>query len=190
MKHLLKLKWMMALVVVALLTSCGNDDDPEPVNEEELITTLNLTFTNTNDNADIVTASFKDLDGPGGNTPVIQNPTLSANSSYRVTVEFLNESESPVEDVTEEVEEEGDEHQVFFVSGNGLNFTYTYDDTDANGNPLGLIGTGTVGAAGNGTLNVVLIHEPNKSAAGVSNGDPSNAGGETDISVTFNVTVQ
>lgn len=190
MKHLLKLKWMLALVAVALITACGDDDDPEPVNEEELITTLNVTFTNTGDATDVVVASFQDLDGPGGDAPVVQNPTLTANANYSVAVEFLNEQESPAENITEEVEEEDDEHQVFFVPGNGLGFIYTYGDADADGNPLGLTGTAAIGDAGTGSLNVLLIHEPNKTASGVRNGDPSNAGGETDMSVTFNVTVQ
>ncbi|HBK71516.1 MAG TPA: type 1 periplasmic binding fold superfamily protein, partial [Flavobacteriaceae bacterium] len=36
----------------------------------------------------------------------------------------------------------------------------------------------------------ILRHEPNKSASGVSDGDITNAGGETDIEVIFNITVQ
>ncbi|MFT7376933.1 MAG: hypothetical protein ACI88Z_000758, partial [Sphingobacteriales bacterium] len=56
--------------------------------------------------------------------------------------------------------------------------------------PLGLQTTITTTDVGNGTLTVILRHEPNKSASGVANGDISNAGGETDIEVTFNITVQ
>lgn len=172
------------LLAVTIVTSC-DDDDPEPVNEEELITTVNVTFTNQADQS-VVTATFRDLDGDGGNAPVITNPTLDANANYSVTVEFLDESDAnDVEDITEEVEEEGDEHQVFFVVGSGLNFTYTYGDTDGAGNPLGLIGTGATGAAGSGNLNIVLRHEPTKPNTGLSD-----AGGETDIDVTFNVTIQ
>ena len=43
---------------------------------------------------------------------------------------------------------------------------------------------------GSGTITVTLRHEPNKDAAGVSSGDIANAGGETDIEVTFNVEIQ
>ena len=35
------------------------------------------------------------------------------------------------------------------------------------------------------TMTVILRHEPNKAGAGVSDGDITNAGGETDIEVTF-----
>lgn len=185
----IKLYSLAVFAAILTTTACGSDD-PEPVNEEELITTLRVTFTGTGPNeGEVVTATFKDLDGTGGNDPEITNPVLAANGSYDVSVAFLNEAESPAENITLEVQEEGDEHQVFFVANN-ITFTYQYDDQDVNSKPIGLSGSVLVGAAGTGTLQVLLIHEPNKDATGVSGGDPTNAGGETDISVTFNVTIQ
>lgn len=191
MKNLFKTNLKVAfamLMMAAFISSCDNDD-PEPVNEEELITTVNLTFTNTANSSDVVTASFQDLDGEGGNAPSIDDITLSANTTYSVAIEFLNEQENPIEDITEEVAEEDDEHQVFFVAS-GANFTYAYNDADGNGNPLGLNGRATTGAAGSGTLQVLLLHEPNKTASGVTNGDPSNAGGESDVDITFSLNIQ
>lgn len=179
----------MVAAFVSTAVSC-NSDDPEPVNEEEVITTMNVTFTNTQNAADVVTASFRDLDGPGGNNGTTTNPTLTAGATYTVTIEFLNETETPAEDITEEVGEEDDEHQVFYIAGSALNLTYAYGDQDGNGNPVGLTGTATIGAASTGTLDVVLVHEPNKTAAGVSTGDITNAGGEEDIRVQFTVTIQ
>ncbi|OEK03362.1 type 1 periplasmic binding fold superfamily protein [Roseivirga sp. 4D4] len=187
MKKFSSIKYL-SLLVMALIISACDSDDPEMINEEELITTLRVTFTSQTNPT--VTATFRDIDGPGGNDPEIINPTLAANTTYTVAVEFLNEEESPAEDITLEVAEEDDEHQVFFVIGTGLNATYAYTDQDGNGNPLGLAGTFTTAAAGAGNLTVTLIHEPDKTAANVSSGDPTNAGGETDIEVTFNVTVQ
>lgn len=186
----IKLYSLAVFTAVMATTACGSDD-PEPVNQEELITTLRVTFTGTGPNeGETVVATFKDLDGAGGNAPEITNPvTLTANGSYNVTVAFLDETKSPAENITLEVEEEGDEHQLFFIANN-INFTYQYDDQDSNGKPIGLEGSVLVSSAGTGTLQVLLIHEPNKSATGVSAGDPTNAGGETDISVTFNVTIQ
>lgn len=175
-------------LMLSVFTACDSDD-PEPVNEEELITTVELTFTNDNNASDVVTASFTDLDGEGGNDPIIDNISLMANATYTLTVKFLNEEETPAEDITEEVEEEDDEHQVFYVA-TGAEFTYAYGDQDSNQNPLGLTGTVTTGAASNGTLQVILIHEPNKTAAGVRDGDPTNAGIESDIDVTFNLSIQ
>ncbi|MBF4984188.1 type 1 periplasmic binding fold superfamily protein, partial [Nonlabens mediterrranea] len=59
-------------------------------------------------------------------------------------------------------------------------------DTDANGNPLGLDTTFTTGAAGTGTLTIVLRHEPLKP----NDGTLLNAGGETDVQVEFDLDVQ
>ena len=179
---------MLAIVVLGI-TSC-DDDDPEPVNDPELITTLIATFTNTNDASNVVEARFQDIDGPGGNDPITSNPTLMANSTYNVTLRFLNESETPVEDKTVEISNEDEEHQVFYIVADGLNLTYTYGDQDDDENPLGISGQVTTTGASTGNLTITLIHEPNKSAAGVSEGDPTNAGGDTDISVTFSVTIQ
>jgi len=188
MKNILKLKWAVIAVLFVLVASCDSDD-PEPVNEEEVITTVRLTFTPTAGGTAVV-ATFQDFDGAGGNSPIITNPVLAANTSYSVSVQFLNETQNPSEDITEEVAEEALDHQVFFEVGSGLNFTYAYDDEDTNGNPIGLSGTVQTGAASSGSLAIVLIHEPNKSASGVSSGDPTNAGGEEDVRVTFTASIQ
>ncbi len=62
---------------------------------------------------------------------------------------------------------------------------------DGNGNPVGLTFNLTTGDATTGSVTIILRHEPMKDASGVSDGDITNAGGETDISVTItNVSVQ
>ncbi|MEL6535691.1 MAG: type 1 periplasmic binding fold superfamily protein [Bacteroidota bacterium] len=185
MKFLPKLFGLLALG--AAVAAC--DVTPEEENEEELITTLRITFTETG-TTNTVTAEFQDLDGDGGNAPTLTNPTFSANTTYSAAIEVLNESETPAEDITAEVKEESAEHQFFFQASNGSGITTEYTDEDGSGNPLGLTFNLTTTDAGTGTLIVTLRHEPNKSATGVSGGDITNAGGETDIEVTFDVTVQ
>ncbi len=188
MKSIFKLNWVLVLLSFVVLSACDNDD-PEPVNEEELITTVRVTFTPTA-GGNAVVASFRDFDGPGGNSPLVTDPTLAANTTYSVALEFLDETQTPSEDITEEVEEEADEHQVFFEVGSGLNFTFAYGDQDGNGNPLGLTGTVTTGDASAGSLTIILVHEPNKTASGVAAGDRTNAGGEEDVRVTFAASIQ
>ena len=39
-------------------------------------------------------------------------------------------------------------------------------------------------------INIILRHEPNKKGLGVSDGDITNAGGETDIEVSFDITIK
>ncbi len=173
-----------------LLSGCGNDDaDPVNENEEELITTVRLTFSS---GTDTFTAEWKDEDGDGAMDPMVDDIVLASGTTYTMVLQILNESETPAENITEEIEEEAEEHQFFFVASDALNLTVEYDDEDADGNPVGLKNVFTAGGASTGTLTVILKHEPNKTAAGVRDGDPTNAGGETDIETTppFNVTIQ
>jgi len=185
--HLLLVSAALSLVFI---TSCKKDEleDPTIPNEEELITTLNFTLTPDGGGTPVV-LTFQDLDGDGGNPPIIIGGTLDTNSTYSGSVELLNELEVPAEDITVEVQEEGEEHQFFFpTSLSGINIAY--DDMDINDNPIGIATIISTNEAATGTITVILRHEPNKSASGVSSGDITNAGGETDIEVTFDVEVQ
>jgi hypothetical protein len=180
-------QFLFLSVVIFSIASC-DDDDPIIENPEEIITTLNYTLTPMS--GDPVTLSFQDLDGDGPNAPVVTVEALAANTTYTGSVELLNESESPAEDIGAEVKEEDLDHQLFFEAAGGLNATITYDDQDSEGNPLGIVTTLTTGDASTGTLTITLRHEPDKGAAGVADGQITNAGGETDIEVTFNVEIQ
>ena len=178
----------LALAASLIFTSCNDDDDiPDDVNEEELITTVTVTLV-PNGGGTTVTLVATDLDGAEGPNPPIYDVSgpLSLATSYMGSIEFLNETENPAEDITEEVEGEGDEHQVFYIPNDSLDVDVTYDGQDENGYPVGLEYTLTSGTASTGTLNVVLRHEPNKP----NNGTLSDAGGSTDVDVTFNIEVQ
>ena len=180
---------MFALLLTGVLFTSCDDDDPQPENEEEVITTLTMTFA-PDGGGTPVTFQFKDVDGDGGNAPTITNGTLAANTTYNVSLELLNESETPVEDITEEIKDEDDEHQFFFQVSGDLNLSFAYADADGNGNPVGLETVMLTSGPSSGTLRVTLRHEPDKSASGVNTGDITNAGGETDIEVDFDVTIQ
>jgi hypothetical protein len=67
---------------------------------------------------------------------------------------------------------------------------FSYDDSDSNGDPVGIVTTVHTGDTGNGLLTITLRHEPDKSATGVAGGDITNAGGDTDLEVTFPVMVE
>lgn len=186
-----RLKYIFILASLLLLTlafSSCEKDDPEVPNEEELITTLNYILTPMGGGS-TVTLSFLDLDGDGGNAPTITGGTLDTNQTYTGSIEVRNDAEIPAEDITIEILNEAEEHQFFFqTTVNGLSISYS--DQDANGNPIGLTSSLSTQSANTGTLTLILRHEPNKTAAGVSSGDITNAGGETDIEITFPVNVQ
>ena len=192
MKNIFQTKsLLLASIFISLLAfiSCSDDpDDPVIENEEEVITTLTYTLTPAEGGSAVV-LSYVDLDGDGSNEPTITNGTLSAETIYSGALALLNETESPAESITEEIAEEDKDHQFFFeTTVTGLTVEYT--DFDGDGNPVGLSTFLTTGAAGSGNLTVTLKHEPDKSASGVSDGDMTNAGGETDISVTWAITVE
>ena len=172
-----------------LFISCSDDpDDPVIENEQEVMTTFTYTLTPAEGGSAVV-LNYRDLDADGPEEPTITNGTLSAETIYTGSITILNETESPAENVTEEVEEEDKDHQFFFeTTVTGLTVEYT--DFDGDGNPVGLSTFLTTGAAGSGNLTVTLKHEPDKSASGVADGDMTNAGGETDISVTWAITVE
>ena len=178
----------LALISFISLTSCSNDDAAPFVNEEEVITTLTATFTPIADSETVILTS-RDLDGDGPNAPVLTvSGNFIAGTTYSGAITFLNETESPAENITEEVHEESDEHQIFFQQSGLGNITYA--DQDINGNPVGLSFTFKANETpATGNLTITLIHEPNKDAEGVANGDITNAGGSTDATATFQVAV-
>lgn len=182
-----KYLFLFSSLVIMSLTSCSSDD-PEIVNEEELITTLKVTLT-PNEGGETVILEYKDLDGDGPNDPETTiTGNLVANKTYTGVTQVLNETESPAEDITLEVEEEGDEHQFFYIFSNSI-ATVNYTDVDKNGRPIGINFTFTTTSAQIGNLTVILRHEPNKAASGVSEGNITNAGGETDVEANFSLTI-
>ncbi|MFT4758312.1 MAG: hypothetical protein ACI9XO_000106 [Paraglaciecola sp.] len=171
----------LAILASSLFFTACDDDDNVQMNEEELITTVELTFT---ENGNVTTFAFRDTDGDGGNPPVIDPIQLTSGTAYSIAVRFLDESNSSdIEDITVEVQEESDEHLVCFSTTGNLE-DVTINDTDSAGNPLGLIADLTAGQAGNGTLTVVLKHQPDKALT-----NPCSTG-ETDVEVTFEVEIQ
>lgn len=175
-----KYVWLMILGIGAMAGSCNKEDKVDP-NEEELITTLKVSLLPSGSTTPLV-FTFKDVDGPAGNPPaVFDSIIVDANKSYTATVQFLNESVSPAEDITAEVSAEGDDHQVYFTPA-GAALSVSNLNADSKGLPLGLSSTWQAGAAGKGSMTITLKHKPGTKAAG----DPVSKG-ETDVEVVFGV---
>lgn len=177
---------MLATVASFTITFTGCKDDeviaPPNENEEELITTVELTFENSSNSNDVRIFKFADPDGDGGNAPTLFDTIkLEANSTYNLGIRFLDESKSPVEDITEEVREEADEHLVCYTSTG--NITTTITDQDGNNQALGLRATVATQATQQTDFMIRLKHQP-----GVKNG--SCDVGETDVEVDFTLVIQ
>jgi hypothetical protein len=184
LKNLKNLKFLTAALVASSLVIGCSKDDPQAVNEEELITTLTVTL-QPEDGSTAVILKFRDLDGDGPEDPEFETGNLTAGTTYNGSIKVENETEDPAKDITEEVEEENLEHQFFYTVGGGLDVTTSGENTDDQGNKLGTTFILEAGAVSSGTLTFTLRHEPTKPNEGLED-----AGGETDISATFEVSVE
>jgi hypothetical protein len=201
--NLKSLRFASVALVVAfagIFSGC-DDDDPKKEDTPELITKATLTFTPTGGvTAVVVTAT--DPDGEGVQDIAVDGPiNLTKGQTYRLTITLINELTDPTDpeyNITEEVEEEGDEHMFFFAwtnnvfsdpAGNGnvdnRADDVNYNDEDDNGLPLGLDTNWTAAAdETSGTFRVMLKHQPDlKSASSTS------ATGESDIDITFDINI-
>ena len=169
-----------------------DDDHGHGPGEEELITTLKLTITPSGGGS-ALTVQFQDLDGEGGNAPVVDRIVVDAGTDYDGAVQVLNELETPPENITEEVEEEAEAHQFFFETLGGFSpATVAYADKESDygtnsgaDHPVGLAFTLSVPEnAQSGQFRVILSHFDDAPKDGVNQSD------ETDIDVTFQVEVR
>ncbi len=171
------------LILIILIQACKPKEVVLP-NETELITTVKLSFTDSSNVGNILTFVFRDIDGAGGNAPTqFDTIKLNSNKTYTMKLVLLDESKTPTDSTSNEVLEEGIDHQFFFNISSGLNITTSYQDLDANSKPIGIQSKWETGAIANGTATVVLKHQP-----GIKDGNQ--ATGETDVEVVFPVRVE
>lgn len=179
----------MLLGITVLLTQCNKAKDVEPDDENELITTVQLNFTEIGGASAPQTFTYRDIDGDGGNAPsAFGKITLKPNTTYTLTVGLKDESKTPAEDIGEEVKKEADEHLFIFTPSPASLLAYTYGDTDSRNFPIGLTGTVKTGAVGTGKLKVQLRHQPPVSGNLVKDGTPGP--GSDDVNLDFDVEVK
>ncbi|HEX9956477.1 MAG TPA: hypothetical protein VGA96_04460 [Fibrella sp.] len=187
-KHIMYLVWLLAVSSLLLLNGCKKATDPQPADENELITTVTLRFTEQGTSS-TQSFTFQDKDGDGGAAPTkFDSVTLTANRSYSLTVEVLDESKTPVQTITDEIREQKDEHLFVFTANAATLLTYTYGDLDSRNFPIGLTGSVRTGVAGTGRLNVRLRHQPPINGVAVKNGTASP--GSDDVNLDFALTVR
>jgi hypothetical protein len=187
-KELLKFGLLLLSASALVLTSCDKDDDEEP-NEEEVITTMQLTFVPVGGGTTVM-YKFDDPDGPGGANPTTDQITLMPNKTYNVTIQLLNKTANPVEDITTEVAAEAQAHRFYYEPSSGSNITVSNLNNDGNGVPLGITSTWTTTAVATGTINVTLRHYPGNPPNKAANDPVNSPKSSTDIEVSFNTRIQ
>lgn len=197
------MNWISATIIFAvfilMLMACEADD---PIKEDipELITKITLTFTPVGAGpAVIVTAS--DPDGDGVQDIMVDGAVnLAANTNYTLALSLINElaeQTSPEYDLTNEIEEEGDEHMFFYGWTNSVfadplgdgniddrGDVINYEDEDETGLPIGITTAWTSGTLSSGTFRLVLKHQP-----GLKTITSDVEVGETDLDVVFDIVV-
>ena len=203
MKNLLRISPLFLL----LLTGCEDVEggDGHTHNENEVFTTVILTFSPVGGGDDL---EFRFTDLQDGN-PVTEDITLANGADYDLATTFVNELEDPAEIMNGEIQDEDEEHQVFFTGSavegpaTGTNASavveHAYVDQDGNGLPLGLENTINTLGDGSGDLIVTLRHMPPENgeavkvdglAETVASSGFSAIGGNNDIQVTFPLAVE
>ncbi|MDB9882136.1 hypothetical protein OAD66_03285 [Bacteroidia bacterium] len=177
----------LAIIVASTLalSSCKDDDvvNPPNPNEEELITSVELTFINLGDPSDVSIFKFADPDGEGGNSPTRTDTVkLISNGSYSLSLRFLDESSAEIENITEEIIDEATDHLVC-ISSSSVGVSIAPEDLDDNNLVIGLENSVSTGASELTDLLVNLKHQP-----GIKDGDCDK--GETDVEVTFVLEVE
>ncbi len=183
--HKVKLLYLLAILLLTYsFSGCIRPEPPLPdVRENELITTLRVKFVNKTNPNDIVLATWKDLDGEGGDPPVIDHIRLKNNTAYTLTIDgVLNETAASAENITQEIRDDAHNH-LFVYKPSGINLAISITDRDRNGLPFGMQANASAGAPGNGFLRVILRHQ-------VGTKDGSETPGSTDIDTTFPVSIE
>jgi hypothetical protein len=177
----------LAALSVLVLGACKGDSVTAPGGESEVISRVTVSLTPATGAA--ATAYIEDADGSGPGAPSAQVGTLSVarGATYTGSVRFENRLVTPIENITNEVVAEANEHRVFYtVSGEGLTVTTT--DRDPAGRPLGVTFTLAATASapvGSRTMRVVLCHYGDVAKPATA----TSCTNDTDIDVSFALTV-
>lgn len=176
----------LAMGSLLIFSACNDDEEPEPDHEHDVITTITLTLTSEGaKDIHTATATWRDTDGPGGDAPQISTLTLRENTTYKGTLQFLDESQTGAShDLTADITEAGTEHEVFYIPA-GANITFQKTDLDDRNLPIGLETEAITAGASQGTVRILLKHQPNLKSAT----SDENTGG-TDADVTFPTIIQ
>jgi hypothetical protein len=200
-------------VLLALALGCAPTDTGNGDHATEIVSRVELRFTPVTGGDPLVFA-FSDPDGDGGVSGSADPIVLALDTEYSLRVAFLNDLADPPVDITEEVEEEAEEHFVF-VLGDGVagpasssgtvlvSHAYADLESDYGANatgedlPLGIVSTITTEETGTGSLRVMLRHLPEL------NGTPQKTAelpqslaagdalpGDVDVDVSFVLTIQ
>ncbi len=164
---------IITITTILVFSSCKKDDPKKPVetNSQEVLTTVLLTGYNIDDSLNAkyqFSYKWEDLDGDGGNSPIIDTIALDSGIRYNCKVLILDKTKSPIETVSDEIENEKNAHQFFYTPSTNLVGKFSTEVLDFDDNnpklPVGLEfnvltkSNQTYNLPLIGSLNIVLSH--------------------------------
>jgi hypothetical protein len=180
------MKHVFILLSILFISAGCSDEHLHPHDDNELITTVKLSFKSST--GAIKSYFWRDKQGDGvmdSVDPIV----LDKNATYELTISLLDETKNPVFDISKEIEEEADVHLFVFKSTPAGLVNVTIKDLDKKGLPVGLLSqVKSQTTPGNGNFNVILKHQPPVNGKAVKNGSESI--GSTDVDVSFPLSVQ
>lgn len=178
-----------------LFSACNDDAFPEPENEEELITSVTLTFTPTDGGVAVIANAADTSAAQDGGFIVAEKIVLEANTPYELSIDL--DHAAAENSLTEQIREEAEEHLFLFAWTTGLfsdpegngnidlrDDPVNYEDFDDNGLPLGLETVWTTGEPATGTFRFVLKHQPDIKTASTGIND-----GVTDLDIVWDIEI-
>lgn len=177
-------QWLITLIIVSALSfaACDQDNTSAAVNEPETITTVTLSIYD-QEAQNSFFATYTDPDGPGGEAATVEPISFEAGKAYQLLVLFYDDSGQEEVSMNAQLEYERLDHQVCFTT-TGVVPEPLPQDFDENGNPVGKENFFGPKEAGSGSLQVTLLHQPDKAAT-----DPC-ASGIVDVqTLAFPVTI-
>lgn len=167
---------LLLLFITISFTSCKRND-PVPEIDQEEFNEVKVTFTNLSNKDDLVVVTINKEGNPSK-----EFYSLFKNETYLMEIELYNNSTS----INDELIEDIDEHQFFFIAPSDAINSYTYKDDN-----LGLKGEIKFAERTNEfAFNIILRHGLTKSHPAAQNWNSANfaeAGGADDLSTTFKI---
>lgn len=179
----------LASTLSVIMFNCINDDDHDHSEHGEP-NLVRITFKNVSDIKDSVIVQYSDPDLEGPLPTVVDSIRLKENSSYSFSIKLLDQSKTPIEDLTSEIVAEKDAHLfVFCDESSNLNFSFL----ETKSVRFGRTGQVNTGSRTKGILKVQLLHEADKQKFTMSdcellnntNQSRNKVGGETDLDIAF-----
>lgn len=182
MKKFQSIASILPFLLVLILASCKPDNPVDP-NEEEVITKVQLTFTDSATGSNTFMVTYSDPDGDGGSAPVqFDSIRLDSGGVYNVSIALYDESDAQnVVNITSEVLEESDQH-LFCYTASGATVGVLKTDSDGTF-PIGVTTRWTAGMPGVGSMRVELRHQPDGK-------DGTCNPGATDVQLDFSLVIQ